>query len=121
MSKQTPTPDGIPHVDVPLSQVVISEGLVYTSGQVAKASEFRAEADTVLRNIGACLAAASCSYSDVLKVNVYLRDLADFATFNEIYRSYFEPPFPARTTVRADLVADYRIEIEAVARIPERA
>ena len=59
--------------------------------------DFNEEAHAVLRNVGACLAAAGCSYADVLSVNVYIVDLADFDAFNEIYRSYFEAPFPART------------------------
>jgi 2-iminobutanoate/2-iminopropanoate deaminase len=118
VTKQAPTPEGIAPVDVPISQVIVSEGLVYTSGQVAEATDFDAEAHEVLRKIGACLAAAGCSYSDVLKVNVYLRDLANFPAFNDVYRSYFKPPFPVRTTVRADLVADYRLEIDAIARVP---
>jgi 2-iminobutanoate/2-iminopropanoate deaminase len=118
MAKETPRPEGFANLDVPISPVVRSEGLVYTAGQVAEADDFGDEADAVLRNLGACLAAAGCGFADVLNVNVYLRDLADFGLFNEIYRKYFEEPFPARTTVRADLVANFRVEVAAVARVP---
>jgi enamine deaminase RidA (YjgF/YER057c/UK114 family) len=118
MAKDAPRPEGFANLDVPISPVIQSDGLVFTAGQVAEAADFDAEADAVLRSVGACLEAAGCSYADVLNVNVYLRDLADFGAFNEIYRTYFEEPFPARTTIRADLVANYRVEVSAVARVP---
>jgi enamine deaminase RidA (YjgF/YER057c/UK114 family) len=118
MPRDAPQPDGFPNLDVPISPVIRSEGLVFTAGQVAVAADFDEEAHAVLRNVGACLAAAGCSYADVLNVNVYIRDLADFDAFNEIYRSYFEAPFPARTTVRVDLLGSYRVEVSAVARVP---
>jgi enamine deaminase RidA (YjgF/YER057c/UK114 family) len=118
MGKDAPRPEGFANLDVPLSPVILSEGLVFTAGQVAEAADFADEADAVLRNVGTCLAAAGCTYSDVLTVNVYLRDLADFGAFNEIYRAYFDQPFPARTTVRADLLGSYRVEVSAVARVP---
>lgn len=54
--------------------------------------------------------------ADVVKVNVYLRDMNDFAAMNEVYASVFEPPYPARTTVAvAGLPLDARIEIELTA------
>ena len=118
MAKDAPRPEGYANLDVPISPVIHSDGLVFTAGQVAEAADFEAEAEAVLRNVGVCLAAAGCSYADVLNVSVYLRDLADFGAFNQIYRKYFEEPFPARTTIRADLVANYRVEVSAVARVP---
>jgi 2-iminobutanoate/2-iminopropanoate deaminase len=118
MAKDAPLPEGFANLDVPISPVIHSDGLVFTAGQVAEAADFEAEANAVLRGVGVCLAAAGCTYADVLNVNVYLRDLADFGAFNEIYREYFDEPFPARTTVRVDLVANYRVEVSAVARVP---
>ncbi len=54
--------------------------------------------------------------ADVVKVNVYLRDMNDFAAMNEVYAGVFSPPYPARTTVAvAGLPLDARIEIELVA------
>jgi enamine deaminase RidA (YjgF/YER057c/UK114 family) len=72
----------------------------------------------VLANLRACLAAAGCGLDDVQKVNVYLSDLADFEGFNEVYRTAFAEPFPARTTVQVGLPPGLLIEVEAVARPP---
>ena len=118
MAKDAPLPEGFKSKGLPNSPVIHSDGLVFTAGQVADAAEFADEARAVLRNLGACLAAAGCSYPDVLTVYVHLRDLATFDEFNEIYREFFEEPFPARTTVRAELVGSYRIEVSAIARVP---
>ena len=61
--------------------------------------------------------AAGCTLDDVVKVNVFLVDLADFDAFNEVYRAAFAEPYPARTTVQAGLPGGIRVEIEAVARL----
>ena len=55
---------------------------------------------------------------DVVKTTVFLADLADFPTFNEIYAGHFTRPYPARTTVQAGLAPGLLVEIEAVARRP---
>ena len=118
-------PDGLVRPKAPYSPVVRSGDHVYTAGQVA----FDANGDVVpggiaeqtrqvFANLEACLRAADCTLADVVKVNVYLVDLAEFETFNEIYRDAFEEPYPARTTVQAGLAGSFRVEIEAVARLP---
>ena len=66
----------------------------------------------------ACLEAAGCGLDDVVKVNAFLADLADFEGYNAVYREHFTAPYPARTTVQAGLPAGLLVEIEAVARIP---
>ncbi len=66
----------------------------------------------------ACLGAAGCGLDDVVKVNAFLVDLADFEGYNEVYREYFTAPYPARTTVQAGLPPGLLVEIEAVARLP---
>ena len=124
--RDAPVPDGVVTPRSPYSPVIRSGDLVYTAGQVA----FDANGDPVpggiaeqtaqaLANLEACLAAAGCTLDDVLKVNVFLVDLAEFAEFNEVYRAAFSPPYPARTTVQAGLAAPLRVEIEAVARVPQ--
>jgi reactive intermediate/imine deaminase len=124
--RDAPTPHGVVTPKAPYSPVIRSGDLVYTAGQVA----FDANGDTVpggtaeqtrqaLANLEACLRAAGCTLDDVLKVNVFLVDLAEFADFNEVYKAAFTEPYPARTTVQAGLVAPLRVEIEAVARIPQ--
>ena len=107
----------------PLSPVVESDGLVYTSGQVAFGDDgeivdggFEEQTRQVFENLRRSLAAAGCGFEDVLKVNAYLPDLGNFAVFNEIYREHFREPYPARTTVGAALAPGLLVEIEAVAR-----
>ena len=73
----------------------------------------------MLANLASCLGAAGCGFDDVVKVNVFLLDLADFDEFNAVYRTAFDEPYPARTTVQAGLPGGIRIEIEAVARVPD--
>ena len=107
----------------PLTPVVISGDLVYTSGQVAHDEHgavipggVEAQTRQAFENLRRCLAAAGCGFEDVLKVNGYLTDLADFATYNDVYRELFRAPYPARTTVGAQLAPGLLVEVEAVAR-----
>ena len=123
MARDALFPDGLPRPKAPYSPVVRSGDHVYTAGQVA----FDANGDLVsggiaeqtrqaLENLRACLLAAGCTLDDVVKVNVFLLDLADFEEFNDVYRTAFTEPYPARTTVQAGLPGGIRVEIEAVAR-----
>ena len=118
-------PDGVARPSSPYSPVVVSGGLVFTAGQVCLdesgepvAGGIAEQTAQALANVEACLAAAGCTLDDVQKVNAYLADLADFAAYNDVYRSVFAEPYPARTTVQAGLPAPFRVEIEAVARVP---
>ena len=71
----------------------------------------------MLANLAAVLSAAGCSFEDVIKVNVYLTDLADFQAVNTIYAEVFTEPYPARTTVAvAGLPLGAAVKIELVAR-----
>lgn len=70
-----------------------------------------------LRNLAAVLAAAGCTFRDVVKTTVHLADLADFREFDAAYREYFEEPYPVRTTVGSQL-AGIRVEIDLVAALP---
>ena len=70
----------------------------------------------VFANLRSVLAAAGRSLDDVVKVNVYLVDMADFAPMNSVYATVFDPPYPARTTVAvAGLPLGARVEIELTA------
>jgi reactive intermediate/imine deaminase len=118
-------PEGVAVPTSPYSSVVVSGDLVYTAGQVGQDENgvtvpggIEAQCRRVFENLRACLAAAGCDFSDVIKVNGYLTDLANFPMYNQIYREYFADPLPARTTVGAALAADLLVEIEAVARRP---
>jgi 2-iminobutanoate/2-iminopropanoate deaminase len=125
MSKLTPRPDGLAVPKAPYSPVVVDGGLVYTAGQVGFDENgelvpggIEAQTRRALENLTACLLAAGCERTDVLKVNAYLADLAEFEGFNAVYREFFEEPFPARTTVGVTLPGGLLVEIEATARVP---
>jgi 2-iminobutanoate/2-iminopropanoate deaminase len=125
MARDALFPDGLVRPKAPYSPVVVSGDLVYTAGQVAfdasgtlVAGGIAEQTTQVLANLRACLRAAGCALDDVLKVNVFLLDLAEFDAFNEVYRGAFAEPYPVRTTVQVGLPGGIRVEIEAVARIP---
>ena len=111
----------------PYSQSVEIDGWLYTSGQVGldpatgKLVEggFDAQARQVLANLGAVLASAGCTFSDVVKATVYVTDLADFATLNALYGEAMGDHRPARSTVQAAaLPAGALVEIDLVAQVP---
>ena len=78
------------------------------------------QARRVMENLGAVLAAGGASFGDVVKANIYLVDLADFARVNEVYGSFFDGTPPARATVQvAALPRGARIEIDCVAVVPQ--
>ena len=120
-------PISTPHAPAaigPYSQAVESNGAVYCSGQIALdpatgqivAGGIAAETERVLENLKAVLAAAGLDFAHVVKVTIYLADLGDFATVNDIYARYVREPFPARATVGvAALPRGARVEIDAVA------
>lgn len=117
-------PEGLAVPAAPYTPVVASGDLVWTSGQVPFDESGKLVSDDIteqvvqtLENVGKCLRAAGCDFGDVIKVNAYLADLAHFPAYNEVYRRYFQEPYPARTTVQAGLVG-FKVEIEAVARRP---
>jgi reactive intermediate/imine deaminase len=98
--------------------------MVYTSGQTgmgvdgAVAEGVEAQTRQTLENVRVCLEAAGCELADVVKVTAYLADMADFETYNAVYREFFAQPYPARTTVGAALAPGLMVEIEAVAQLP---
>lgn len=124
MTKRAIQPDGVATPKAPYSPVVVSGDHVYTAGQVAfdesgtpVAGGIDAQARQALENLRSCLEAAGCGLADVVKVNAFLADLADFDGYNAVYREYFAEPHPARTTVQAGLPPGLLVEIEAVARL----
>ena len=111
----------------PYSQAILAQGVhVYVSGQgpvdpatgQMRLGSFREQAELTFRNIGAILEAAGASWGDVVKVNVHLADLANFAELNEVYRQFFAEPYPARTTVQSGLNR-IAIEVDCIAALPE--
>jgi 2-iminobutanoate/2-iminopropanoate deaminase len=108
---------------LPLSPVVrVSAGeILVVSGQIAERELLKADAGTqatsVLRTLQSILKAEGRTMRDVVRVGIFLVDMADFAAVNEVYREFFAAPFPARTTVAvAALPFGARVEMEALAR-----
>lgn len=107
----------------PYSQGVRAGGLVYTSGQLPLTPSGDLVSDDVgraarqaLENVRAILAAGGASLKDVVKVTVYLADMAQFAAVNEVYAQFFSEPYPARTCIAvAGLPRGALLEIEAQA------
>jgi len=119
------SPDA-PRAVGPYSQAVRSGDHVFLSGQtpIDPASGALVDADVAgqtqrcFDNLEAVLAAAGLTFDDVVKVNVYLTAMDDFAEMNAVYARRFAEPFPARTTVAvAALPLGAQIEIELVARL----
>ena len=102
------------------SQGIVAQGLVFIAGQVPKhpttgeiAESFADQARQVLDNLSSVARAAGTSLENAVRVNVYLDDIASVYELEEIYRTYFTPPFPVRTTVQAGL-RGFMIEIDAI-------
>ena len=110
----------------PYSQGIIANGFLFTAGQIGLDPEtgrlvdggFAKQTERVLANLGAVLAEAGASWNDVVKTTVYLHDMADFPTFNEIYARHFGDARPARSTVQAaGLPRGALVEIDAIVRV----
>jgi 2-iminobutanoate/2-iminopropanoate deaminase len=115
---------GAPAAAGPYSQGIDTGNLVFCAGQTGTdpatgklvEGDVTAQAERVLRNIGAVLDAAGLGFGDVAKTTVFLVDIGDFAAMNEVYRAFFPDPAPARSTFAvAALPGGARVEIEAVA------
>ena len=119
--------EGVPAALGPYSVAVrTSDDLLFTSGQLGVDPEtgelaegVEAQTRQALRNLGAVLNAEGLTLADTVKTTIYLADMEDFATVNDVYAGAFSPPFPARSTVEvARLPKDARVEIDLVARVP---
>lgn len=115
--------DKAPAAVGPYSQAVKVGNTLYCSGQIGldpvtgqmKGSDVRTQAEQVMENIAAVLAAADASFEDVVKTTCFLADINDFATFNEIYAKYFTGK-PARSCVAAAaLPKGALVEVEVIA------
>jgi 2-iminobutanoate/2-iminopropanoate deaminase len=118
--------DRAPAAIGPYSQAIASGGFVFTAGQIGldpASGEFveggvAEQAERALKSLSAVLEAAGSSMKNVVKTTLYLADMGDFVTVNEIYAGYFSEPFPARSAVQAaNLPKGALVEIDAVARV----
>lgn len=122
MLKATHT-DAAPAAIGPYSQAVSMGDLVFTSGQIPLdpatmeivGDEIVAQAQQVMKNLGAILEASGTSFDKVIKTTCFLADMADFAAFNEVYAKYFVSK-PARSCVAVKtLPKNVLCEVEVIA------
>jgi 2-iminobutanoate/2-iminopropanoate deaminase len=108
----------------PFSHAVRAGGLLYLSGQLAQDPQTGklVEGDVVeqttqiLHNLRAILKVVQWDFSHVVKVNVFLTDMNDFAAMNAVYATYFDAPYPARSTIAVKaLPLGARVEMECIA------
>ena len=112
--------------DFPFSQAVLAGDLLFVAGQLAAddadwagPSTIETETAAAMARIGRVLAAAGATFSDVMRVGVFMVDLNQFDRMNAVYRTFFDgPKLPARTcVVVASLLGGALIEIDCVARV----
>jgi 2-iminobutanoate/2-iminopropanoate deaminase len=110
----------------PYSQGIVASGLLFTAGQIAidpgtgrlVEGGLAKQTEQVIANLSAVFEAAGASWNDVVKTTVYLNDIADFPTFNELYGRLIGDARPARTTIQAAaLPRGALVEIDAVVRV----
>lgn len=126
MTRQAVSTTGAPGAIGPYSQGILSGDLVFCSGQLGldpetgeMAAGIEAQAERALRNLAAVLAAAGCSWADVVKTTIYLADITDFGAVNAVYAGFMADPPPARSTFAVGaLPKGGRVEIDAIARRP---
>lgn len=110
---------------LPFSPAIRAGDFVFVSGQVGfderneiVAGGIVTQVRQTIENMRRILAAAGCSLDDVVKVNVWLDDARDFASFNRVYAGYFPNVPPARSTVQSPLMIDAKIEMDCIAYKP---
>jgi len=115
--------DRAPAAVGPYSQGIEAGGFIFVSGQLPATADGelitadpKAAARQALANVRAVLEAAGARMDDVVKVTVYLADIADFGAMNEVYKEFFSEPYPARVAVAVkELPKGAPLEIEAIA------
>lgn len=117
--------DKAPAAIGPYSQGIITGNLLFASGQIAinpangeiEGKDIVEQTEQVMKNIGAILAEAGTDYTKVVKTTCFLADMADFATFNQIYAKYFTEK-PARSCVAVKtLPKNVLCEVEVIAEV----
>ena len=113
--------------DLPFSEAVRVGDLMFLSGQIGfdpatgkpVAGGIKAEARQALTLIKDVLTRNGASMADVVKCTVFLVDIAEWPTFNEVYTEFFKKPYPARSALAASgLARNARVEVECIAHVP---
>ena len=115
--------DKAPQAIGPYSQAISAGAFVFVSGQIPLDPQgalvqggISEQTERCLQNIAAILQTAGLTLGDVVKTTVYLTNMGQFASMNEVYARHFKAPFPARATVEVTaLPKGVAVEIEAVA------
>lgn len=123
MSKKSIVTSNAPGAIGPYSQGVDVGNMVFTSGQIPldpttgeMPEGITDQAKLSLTNVKGVIEASGLTMSDIVKMTVFLKDMNDFAAMNEVYKTFFVEPYPARSAVEvARLPKDVLVEIEAIA------
>jgi len=125
MRKETVLTERAPKPIGPYSQGIIAEGkFLFVSGQIPinpatgelVTGDIEEQAERAIKNLLAVVEAAGGSAENVVKVTVYIRDMGNYARFNEVYNRYFSESKPARAVVEvSNLPKGVDVEIEAIA------
>ena len=123
MSKEIISTNNAPQAIGPYSQAVKTGNLIFISGQIPlnpKTGDLvngsiEDEANQVMQNISSICEAAGHTLEDVVKITIFLTDLGNFATVNEVMTQHFSEPYPARATIDdSGLPLGVNVEIEAI-------
>jgi len=119
--------DSAPKAIGPYSQAIVTDGLLFASGQIPLSPEtgdvvaggIKEQAERVMQNIAAVLTAAESDFTKVVKATCFLTSMDNFATFNEVYAKYFTGK-PARSCVAVSaLPRGVLVEVEVIAKVSE--
>lgn len=113
--------------EMPFSEAVQVGNLLFLSGQIGSVpgtislapGGIGPESRQALENIRAILERRGASLADVVKCTIFLADIGEWGAFNEVYREFFSPPYPARSALGGtELVFGARTEVECIAVVP---
>ncbi|MFZ5444575.1 MAG: RidA family protein [Myxococcota bacterium] len=126
MARDVIQTDKAPKAIGPYSQAIAAQGrMVFLSGQIpldpatgelVGGADVAAQTERVMKNLEAVLAAAGCTFANVVRCGIFLTDLGDFGKVNEVYGRYFPQHPPARATVQVSaLPRGAKVEIDCIA------
>jgi 2-iminobutanoate/2-iminopropanoate deaminase len=127
VSVKTVHTDKAPAAIGPYSQGIVANGFLFTAGQIAidpadgqvETGNVAAQTERVMANLAGVLATVGATWKDVVKTTVYLHDMNDFPTVNEVYGKSLGDARPARSTVQVSaLPRGVLVEIDAVVAVP---
>ncbi len=126
MNKKIIQTDKAPAPIGPYSQAVLINNILYVSGQIAinpatgqlVLDNIIEETQQVMNNLKAILEAAGMDFSNVVKTSIFLKDMNQFSTVNDVYGAFFKSDFPARETVQVSALPKFvNVEISVVASV----